>query len=238
MNRRSENGATNTKSRVSLRAAALLASALAWGCAGGSGSSGFLTENAAIEAAIEGQACVDYEGLRICAIQTAPPAPPATPTQGPTGSPSPSGTPPGGTPAPTPTPPEPGRDAEVAFDMPLDGVRDCLATDSVCALRVSFSTRGFPAGTTFYLAVRENPPAGLWTLILAANAAGPEDLAATVPVKLSASPGTPAMAATAVQVAVLVYFTPPADVPSPIEQLIDASPDAVYVSAPFEVRAY
>ena len=70
------------------------------GCLGGSGSSGFdITENAAIEEAIDTQECQDFEGLVIC---------PAAPrdTTIPTSSPTPTHTPP----APSLTPP--------AFDTP------------------------------------------------------------------------------------------------------------------------
>jgi hypothetical protein len=72
-------------------------------CVGGSGSSGFdISENFAIEQALDSQECVDFEGLIICPAAPAPTAGPtitATPTF--TATPAP----PEPTPSFTPTPP-------------------------------------------------------------------------------------------------------------------------------------
>jgi len=203
---------------------------LVWSCAGGSGSSGFITENAAIGAALEQQSCVEYEGLEICAIQTAPAIPPHSPT--PSGSPGP------GTPTATPTLPTPRGDSEVLFNAPLEGTRDCVPTDFGCSFSVQFSTRGFPEGSAFYLAVRENPPQGVWNLSLAGTAAGPADFGGTVPVTGPRGPDQPEPTSVHVQIAVLVYFTPPASVTTPVQELVDAGPDAAFVSTEFEVRTF
>lgn len=173
--------------------AAALAALLA-ACAGGSGSSGFLTEAAVIQSVLDEMQCMDLDGLEICPAGIAPtPLPTKTPIAQATATATPTDTlaapqmtaTPEGTPDPfatataaatetpvealTPSPPSP---TPTATSVPGTGI-DVVgppnvslecATGSSPCLLVMLQAHGFPGGSVFYLASRYADSDGAWQL--------------------------------------------------------------------------
>ncbi len=187
-------------------------------CAGGSGSSGFLTaqqaENAAIDTAIASGGCdtVGSGGLTVCAADGSGAAPVFTP-------------------GPEPTPGM--GNATVDTNLSADGDLVCAlipATDQ-CVVRVVFAPLGFPADASFRVAVRDRAPDGRWRLTAEPDENGtPDDPSFDVEVVID---GTPIDASDgAIQLAVLVFLTPPASLPELITTLGETGADFAFVTTP------
>jgi hypothetical protein len=164
------------------------------GCLGGSGSSGFdITENAAIQEAIDTQECQDFEGLVICPAEPRSPAMPSatpSPTRTP---PAPSLTPPAfdtptlpnNTPAqvtttPTSVPsatetqravetqtpvPTPSQPVPMQIQTSINASSDivCVGGESVCSFAFFFVASGFPPDAVYRTAYRASSEQP-WTL--------------------------------------------------------------------------
>jgi len=193
------------------------ASLLLTACGGGSGSSGFdaglAAENAAIQRTLAAQQCEMHEGLTICPAHEGPGGIPVTP----------------GMPASaTPTPATPAVDTLVDRQTPIACVR---ADAQSCQFTLTFVPQGFPATTTFRVAVRNVGPNSVWRItpeampINAPNPAG--GLVTTVDAAAGAAeaaqPGR-------VQLAVLVFLTPPAALPDTVSELVDSGADFAFVT--------
>jgi hypothetical protein len=233
-------------------AAAALAALLA-ACAGGSGSSGFLSEAAVIQSVLDAGQCMDLDGLEICPAGTAPtctptiPVPPMTATPSPTATtPLPQGTPtdqptaaPFATLTPTPTAAEtPATASPTATPIPGTGIdvaqapafsAECGALSSPC-LVLQLQVRGFPDGSVFYLASRAADSADTWQLsptTLASEApAGGSSLDAALPLPPDANAdGAPSQA---VQIVVLAFFSEPGELPASVARLADSGADQAF----------
>jgi hypothetical protein len=238
----------------------LLACVLTFGlsaCAGGSGSSGFdiQSENAAIEAALTEQHCVQHESLAICPAAesgaTPSPTPPPTAASTPTttaAAPPPSSTPsttrtPGGfatatvppsaTPTATATPTRGVQQVEIAID-PRAPVLCASTQDGGCAFVLPFAVSGFPPGATFRVAVRTVNPNGGWMISDVLTPTGPATSTFDAPVDVSAPISS--CCGSTVQAAVLAFVNPPAGVPATVDELVDTGAAAAFVTEPFTVQ--
>jgi hypothetical protein len=219
-------------------------------CAGGSGSSGFDTfprsEDAAIQQALAERRCVPRGKLTIC------PADETLPT--PTASPTPTPTPPGAGASPTPVNPEqtpagaatptpaarPSATATSAatpgaiqVDTGLDPRMPvpCVAGGtSGCIFIVPFAPQGFPEPAEFRVAVRTTHPKSLWTIGPALSRDGTSQLPVfDAPVAMPEI--DPTRGPVTVQIAVLVFETPPASVLPPVNELAATGASFAFVSS-------
>jgi hypothetical protein len=183
---------------------AALTALLLCACAGGSGSSGFdispAAENAAIEQALADQACVDLGPLQIC-------------------------------PSDVPLPAAEQVDTGLDRDTPLPCAQ--LDPSSACALQIPIAPLGFPPEAVFHLAARPLDGAA-WQIGPAAVLGGPTSpanpvLDAPVDVPVSSAPNMSGQPI-ALQLAVLVYLTPPAELPAEVELLSDSGADFAFVT--------
>jgi hypothetical protein len=262
---KSKNPKLNRFPDTARRLAIVLLTALsAGGCAGGSGSSGFITEAAVIQSVLDEGRCMDLDGLQICpagAAQIDPteipvsPAPSATPTIDPADIPSPMPTDtPGveGTPAlmesPTPTstatptstttPTEttiPGMGVDLVMAPTIFENCDSFAIDGVC-LVLQLVTRGFDHNARFYLAVRSVGSDEAWDIV-APIAAGDGLGSPALDAAVPIHFGGPANSgdASALQIVVLAFFNDPGFVPERIDRLADSGADLAFAVAPIAV---
>jgi hypothetical protein len=216
-------------------------------CAGGSGSSGFdsfpSAENAAIDTALEEQRCVVFEGLNICPAGATPmnlPEPSPTPTA--TGTPVPVlDTPkPSGTVAATPTatptrpPPTPTGSGQPRVETAVDGgeALPCVPVDatSTCLFVLPFVPEGFPAGTTFRVAVRTLQPQSAWVIGPSPTVSGPVDAPLfDAPIAVDAATRDP-LGRVPAQLAVLAFTQPPAELPAQVQTLVESGADFAFVT--------
>jgi hypothetical protein len=226
----------------------LLAGVLA-ACAGGSGSSGFESENAAIRQALDRQHCVAHETLTICpadetggtpaatptathlatptaSVQFTPPSASATPTGAATASPTPQSQP-TATPTPTLTPGPPGVDTTLDRNAAAPCIEGPVAGQ--CGLMFTFAPRGFPQTALFRVAARRDSR-GTWTIGPPLVASGSPDAplfdVSVSVVVATAGPGT----GPTIQVAVLTFTDPAVVVPSSVDQLTDSGASFAFVT--------
>jgi len=192
----------------------LLAILVGCGC-GGSGSSGFdpsFSESVLIEQAIDEQRCVPGDGaLTIC------PSGATVPNQA------------GGVPSPS--------DVRVSANVERADFVDCGGAGDVaaCSVTVGVEAEGVPPDAEIRIASRLLPD-GRWSvggpLEVAASNDGPSMLA---PVTVELADG--AGAARSVQVAVLVFRSPPADVAAEVDELRETGASYAFVLAPVPITS-
>lgn len=203
--------------------------ALLAGCAGGSGSSGFITaaaENRAIDRALDEGGCVVEGSLTICASEAVAAPPTRTPSA------TPPTDVPGATPTLTPpvvaspTPTVTTAPAPPVVDVALDptDVAACAAADqeAPCTLRLTVVPTAVSAGAAYRAAVRQRHPDGAWRVMPVTD----QQVAITV-----------APEVTTLQAAVLVYESDPGPVPEELRVLSDSGADFAFVTPPLAVRA-
>jgi hypothetical protein len=228
-------------------------------CAGGSGSSGFdnfpSSENAAIQTALAEQRCVAFHGLSICPVDNAAgtepgAAPTAVPTGTPTGivinpPPSSTATPlttrapsPLATRTPTPTPeqvPAPNPHVDTGIN---DSSIACasVADGNGCLLVLPFAPNGFPPGTIFRVAVRDVEPTSPWTIGSAPIPSGSvTDPVFDAPIAVAVAAQSPGMIQR-VQLAVLAFLDPSANIPATVADLSDSGADYAFVTADLNLQ--
>jgi len=103
-----------------------------------------------------------------------------------------------------------------------------------CAFVLRFAASGFPPTATFCVAVRTENPNGRWMIGDVLTPSGPATPTFEAPVDLSAPVGL--CCGTTVQVAILVFLTPPASVPATVDELVDTGADAAFVTDQFTLR--
>lgn len=232
-----------------------VAALLATGCAGGSGSSGFISEAAVIQSVIDENRCRDLDGLLVCPAgseeQIDPTQiPTATPTETPTPGVEATLSPPVQT--PTDAPPTPTFTATATADasptathttVPERGIDvlmtpaffencDSFEIDGVC-LVLQLVTQGFDENARFYLAVRRAGSDDPWDILAApvnADHLGQPGADAVVPVPV----GTPSNSAddNALQIVVLAFSSDPGFVPARVDRLADTGADLAFAVAP------
>ena len=123
----------------------------------------------------------------------------------------------------------------VEIEEPSAPITCAQSSENVCEASVTFTPIGFDAGTIFLIASADSF-AGPWTLsndTPAPSTGGPpEDQPATVELP---SEGSSAPPPSPLVIAVLVYFTPPGDLPSGAPVLSEFVPDVVYATGELEV---
>lgn len=194
------------KGRMTLMGA-LLAALLA-ACAGGSGSSGFITaglENQLIDEALQDRSCVPGEGLTICPAGEEGASQPGTPG-----------------------PDSPG----ASVDTTLEGANslDCVgvARGAACQFSFSFIARGLPAESVYRVAVRSSDPLGKWTL-----AESPVNNGGVFTAVLSVPDG-----AAAIQIAILAFAEPEAvTTDAELKTLSSSGADLAFVEPPIAVAS-
>lgn len=175
-------------------------------CAGGSGSSGFditpLSEDAAIVQALDAQDCVAYTSLQVCPL--------------------------GPLPAHVDEPAPAFIDAELGRATMIQCTPD--AGSSTCSFVFPFVPEGFPPTAVFRIAVRSTDPPGAWRIgAVPPLPSAPSHPQVDAPVTIDALPnGVPAGAT--VQVAVLVFLTPPERVPVEVAELTETGADFAFVT--------
>jgi hypothetical protein len=230
------------------------------GCLGGSGSSGFdITENVAIQEAIDTQECQEFEGLVICPAEPRSPGVPSptpTPTRTP---PAASMTPPvldtpthNGTPAqetvtPTSVPtatetqravetrtpvPSPSQPVPMQIQTSVNASSDivCAGGGDVCSFAFFFVASGFPPDAIYRTAYRESPEQP-WTLSqpTEANDSDPNQASFGDVVQVAPPASAPSGSEATVQLAVLVFLTDPGALPPTVMLLADTGADFAYV---------
>jgi hypothetical protein len=233
------------------------------GCLGGSGSSGFdITEDVAIQEALDEQACQDFDGLLICPAESGITiAPSATPT--PTFTPLPptptdvtppvmdTPTLPNGTPAehtttptateravatqtPVPATTPPPMQVETNVDASSDIT--CRGGGSACTFTFVFVATGFPPDAIYRTAFREGPDQP-WTLSQPTEAADsqPDQASFVDNVQLEPASNAPSGSEPTVQFAVLVFLSDPGELPSSVTSLSDTGANFAYVLPPVPV---
>lgn len=224
-------------------------------CAGGSGSSGFdnfpNSENAAIQAALDEQRCVEFQGLSICPADTNQGTQPSpSPTTAPTGTPTSAANPspartatplltPRATATPTPTSETHPPHKPVVDTGIHDGTIPCAPADSGdgCILVLPFAPDGFPGGTVFRLAVRTVDPPSVWTIGSDVTPTGsPSAPAFDASVAVNTATQQPA-GSVRVQLAVLAFLTPPASVPTTVEVLGSSGADYAFVTGDLSLQS-
>jgi hypothetical protein len=229
------------------------------GC-GGSGSSGFdlaLLENRAIDRAVMTEMCQDVDGLTICPAagtpeptptQTARPTHTASPTRtvtpGSIATPSathavpeatPSATvtataerPRDHTPTATPTPTDIPGTPNVSTNLGDGNALPCGIDQEPCELDFRFMPENIDPNATFWIAARPGgEPPGVWRIFPDPNRSGAQDAPAfeqPIAVDLPEPDST-------YQIAVLVFFVPPADAPETVERLGETGADLAFVTA-------
>ena len=206
-----------TYARLQGAGLALALALLVAACAGGSGSSGFgsavQVENEAIDAAVASRGCtaVAEYGLTVCAADGA-------------------GNGPGATPLPTP-----GMEGTGSVDTNLDGSGDVscalLPAAGGCVVRVMFAPLGFPSDAEFRVAVRDREPDGRWRLAAPPDANGTSDNP-SFDVEVVVDGAAVEASGPVIQMAVLVFLTPPGPLPELVTTLAATGADFAFVTTP------
>ncbi len=184
----------------------LAASAAAFmACAGGSGSSGFdisaASEGAAIQRALDERRCLDRKGLTICPANEGVVAAPGTPTS----------------PTPVQTP-----EIDTTLDHTTSLGCALQPADNQCDLSVQFTPHGFPEGAEFLIAVRSNEANAPWVISpQQARELGNGALAAPLNIPVQGLE---------IQVAILVFESLPASLPTQVTELVETGADFAYVT--------
>ncbi len=181
--------------------AILLAVVLA-GC-GGSGSSGFdngpAAEDAAIRLALSEQRCVEHEAVEFCPADPRSPSVPGAPS--------------------------------VVTGLDGSGAIHCLqqVPGGSCTFTLPFVPEGFSEGAAFRVAARTLDPVASWTIgevPAPPDQLGDPGLRASVAVTV---PVTTTDLGARLQLAVLVFLTPPGSVPGTLKELTHSGADLIFV---------
>jgi hypothetical protein len=124
---------------------------------------------------------------------------------------------------------------QVDIDIDVRAPVVCAPTqDGGCTFGLPFAVSGFSPATSFLVAVRTVNPNGRWMVSDVLTPSEPATAVFTAPIDISAPVSS--CCGTTVQVAVLVFFNPPADVPATVAELVDTGADNAFVTQPFTVQ--
>jgi hypothetical protein len=123
----------------------------------------------------------------------------------------------------------------VEVDIDLRATVLCASGQgSGCSFVLPFAASGFPLAATFRVAVRTVNPNERWVVGGVLTPSGPATSMFEAPVDVSAPVSL--CCETAVQAAILVFFSPPAGVPAEVDELVDTGADAAFVTESFTVQ--
>jgi len=145
---------------------------------------------------------------------TAAATPTATPTRRPTSTPTGTGQP--------------------RVETAVDGgeALPCVPVDATntCMFVLPFVPEGFPAGTTFRVAVRILQPRSAWIIGPSPTASGPVDTPLfDAPIAVEAATRDP-LGRVPAQLAVLAFTQPPAELPVEVQTLVESGADFAFVT--------